>query len=99
MTTAPIRPAFSKWPQCDSKLRDAVARLTGEQLQLKPAPERWPIWATIGHAACQRVFWLCDFADEPGAHTTLPRSLDAGDPGRQRPGPGRPVGLSGTVAR
>ena len=24
----------------------------------------------MGHAACQRVFWLCDFAGEPGADTT-----------------------------
>jgi uncharacterized damage-inducible protein DinB len=24
----------------------------------------------VGHAACQRVFWLCDFAGEPGAETT-----------------------------
>ena len=28
------------------------------------------MWATIGHTACQRVFWLCDFAGEPGAETT-----------------------------
>ena len=34
------------------------------------SPERWPIWATVGHTACQRVFWLCDFAGEPGAETT-----------------------------
>ncbi len=24
----------------------------------------------MGHLACQRVFWLCDFAGEPGADTT-----------------------------
>ena len=24
----------------------------------------------MGHLACQRVFWLCDFAGEPGAETT-----------------------------
>ena len=28
------------------------------------------MWATIGHTACQRVFWLCDFAGEAGAETT-----------------------------
>ena len=28
------------------------------------------MWATLGHALCQRVFWLCDFAGEPGAATT-----------------------------
>ncbi len=44
--------------------------MTDEQLAIQPAPERWPIWATVGHTACQRVFWLCDFAGEPGAETT-----------------------------
>jgi hypothetical protein len=37
---------------------------------IKPSPERWPIWATVGRTACQRVFWLCDFAGEPGAEST-----------------------------
>ena len=44
--------------------------MTEEQLALRPSPDRWPLWATIGHTACQRVFWLCDFAGEPGAETT-----------------------------
>ena len=39
-------------------------------MAIRPASDRWPIWATVGHAACQRVFWLCDFAGEPGAETT-----------------------------
>ena len=71
-----IRPAYSSWPQYNQRLRDVVARLTDEQLALRPTPDRWPIWATIGHTACQRVFWLCDFAGEPGAETT--RFADAG---------------------
>ena len=70
MTNPIIRPAYSKWPWYNRQLRDVVAGLTDEQLALRPAPDRWPIWATIGHAACQRVFWLCDFAGEPGAATT-----------------------------
>jgi hypothetical protein len=69
-TRPSIRPAFSLWPEYNRKLRDAVATLTDEQLQLRPSPERWPIWATIGHLACQRVFGLCDFAGEPGADST-----------------------------
>ena len=47
-----------------------VAGLTDEQLAMTPSPDRWPMWATVGHLACQRVFWLCDFAGEPGAETT-----------------------------
>ena len=65
-----IRPAYSSWPKYNQRLRDGVAGLTDEQLALQPSPDRWPVWATIGHAACQRVFWLCDFAGEPGAETT-----------------------------
>jgi len=70
MSSPTIRPAFSKWPDYNRRLRDVVAGLSDEQLALTPGPERWPIWATIGHAACQRVFWLCDFAGEAGADTT-----------------------------
>lgn len=44
--------------------------MTDEQLAIRPSPERWPVWATVGHLACQRVFWLCDFAGEPGADAT-----------------------------
>jgi hypothetical protein len=71
MRDATIRPAFSSWPRIDGLLRDRVAELTPAQLALAPAgPDRWPLWATIGHLACQRVFWLCDVAGEPGADTT-----------------------------
>lgn len=70
MTRSTIRPAYSNWPRYNQALQEVVAGLTDELLALRPAPERWPIWATIGHAACQRVFWLCDFAGEPGADTT-----------------------------
>src|SRR6185437_9991433 len=65
-----IRPAYSNWPRYNQTLRDVVAGMTDAQLATTPGPDRWPLWATIGHAACQRVFWLCDFAGEPGAKTT-----------------------------
>jgi len=65
-----IRQAYSNWPLYNSRLRAAVATMSDEQLAIQPSPERWPLWATVGHAACQRVFWLCDFAGEPGAETT-----------------------------
>src|SRR5918995_4569264 len=76
MSNLTIRPAYSKWPQYNRRLRDVVVGMTDEQLAIRPSPDRWPIWATLGHAACQRVFWLCDFAGEPGAETT--RFTDAG---------------------
>ncbi len=65
-----IRPAYGTWPHYNRRLRDSVAALTDAQLARRPSPERWPLWATVGHLACQRVFWLCDFAGEPGAETT-----------------------------
>jgi hypothetical protein len=70
MSTLTIRPAYSKWPEYQRRLRDVVAAMTDEQLAMQPSPERWPLWATVGHLACQRVFWLCDFAGEPGAEST-----------------------------
>ena len=65
-----IRPAYSKWPEYNRRLRDIVASLTEEHLAIRPSPARWPVWATVGHTACQRVSWLCGFAGEPGAETT-----------------------------
>jgi uncharacterized damage-inducible protein DinB len=76
MNPVTIRAAYAMWPQHNRRLRDIVAAMTNEQLAIRPAPHRWPIWATVGHTACQRVFWLCDFAGEPGADTT--RFTDAG---------------------
>ena len=70
MTSPTIRPAYSKWPEYNRRWRDVVAGLTPDHLAIEPAVRRWPLWASVGHAACQRVFWLCDFAGEPGADTT-----------------------------
>ena len=70
MTTLTIRAAYPTWPHWNRRLRDAVAALTEEQLAIIPGPDRWPLWASIGHLACQRVFGLCDVAGAPGAETT-----------------------------
>jgi hypothetical protein len=61
------RAAFPSWPDQHRRLRDRVAALTEEQLAIRPSPDRWPLWASIGHLACQRVFGLCDVAGAPGA--------------------------------
>ena len=65
-----IRSAFAGWPTLNAAVRDAVAGLGDEELTRAARPGRWPLWAVIGHLACQRVFWLCDFAGEEGADTT-----------------------------
>lgn len=69
-TTSPLRATFATWPRLNASLRETVLRLTPAQLALQPSPSQWPLWATVGHLACQRVFWLCDFAGEPGKETT-----------------------------
>lgn len=70
MSVQIVRPAYSNWPKYNERLRDVVGAMTEQQLALSASSETWPIWAIVGHAACQRVFWLCDFAGEPGAGTT-----------------------------
>jgi uncharacterized damage-inducible protein DinB len=65
-----IRPVFSQWSLLNDRLTQALTPLSAEQLAHPAAPGRWPLWAVVGHMACQRVFWLCDFAGEPGAETT-----------------------------
>jgi uncharacterized damage-inducible protein DinB len=70
MSDSTIRRAFSVWPEYNERLRDVVAAMTDDQLAIRPAADRWPLWATLGHLACQRVFWLCDVAGQPGADAT-----------------------------
>jgi len=76
VSAANIRPAYSKWPAFNDHIREAVACLTAEQLAIQPSRERWPLWATVGHLACQRVSGLCGFAGEAGAESTpFPNAL------------------------
>jgi uncharacterized damage-inducible protein DinB len=70
MSDASIRPAYPSWPLYNRRMRDALAALTPGQLAFQPSADRWPIWASAGHLACQRVFWLCEFAGAPGAATS-----------------------------
>lgn len=70
MSEPTIRAVYSVWPTYNRVLTEVVGAMTPEQLAIRPAPERWPLWATIGHLACQRVFWLGDFAGVPGKEDT-----------------------------
>lgn len=65
-----IRPFYDRWPQYNRRLADVIARLTDQQLALRPSPEHWPVWAVIGHIAGTRVYWLCSVVGESGAETT-----------------------------
>jgi hypothetical protein len=70
MSTSTIRAAYSMWPQYDRRLREVIGAMTDEQLAIRPSPDLLPIWATVGHTASGRVYWLCDVVGEPGAETT-----------------------------
>ena len=62
-----IRAAFPSWPDENRRLRERVAAMTEDDLAAQPSPDRWPLWASIGHLACQRVWGLCDISGAPGA--------------------------------
>jgi uncharacterized damage-inducible protein DinB len=65
-----IRRFYDGWQQYNDRLVRVIRPMSMEQLQLRPAPDRWPIWATVGHTAAMRVYWLCAVFNEPGAETT-----------------------------
>ena len=70
MSNATLRFAYDMWPQYNRRLREVVAAMTDEQLAIRPSADGSPIWATVGHTAGVRVYWLCDVVGEPGAETT-----------------------------
>jgi uncharacterized damage-inducible protein DinB len=65
-----IRSFYDRWPQYNRRLTEIIAPMTEEQLAIRPSPERDPIWATVGHTAAARTYWLCSIAGEPGADET-----------------------------
>lgn len=70
MSSTSIRPAYDMWPQYARRLREVVAGMTDEQLAIRPSTGGSPIWATVGHIAGVRVYWLCDVVGEVGANET-----------------------------
>ena len=75
-----IRLFYDRWPQYNRRLTEIVGAMSDEQLAIRPAPGGSPIWATVGHTAGVRVYWLCDVFGEPGAEKTpfADRSTDVG---------------------
>jgi len=65
-----IRLFYDRWPQYNRRLTDIVGAMSDEQLAIRPAPDGSPIWATVGHTAGMRVYWLCVVVGEPGAEAT-----------------------------
>jgi uncharacterized damage-inducible protein DinB len=65
-----VRPFYDRWPQYNRRLTEVVGAMTAEQLAIRPASDGWPIWATVGHTAAMRVYWLCAVLGEPGFDRT-----------------------------
>jgi uncharacterized damage-inducible protein DinB len=65
-----IRAFYDRWPQYNRRLVEIVGGLGDEHLALRASPDHWPIWATVGHVAGVRVYWLCTILGEPGADAT-----------------------------
>jgi uncharacterized damage-inducible protein DinB len=65
-----IRSFYDKWPQYNRRMVEVIGAMSETQLALRPSPERWPIWATVGHTAGARVYWLCSVLGEPGLEST-----------------------------
>src|SRR6266550_2741655 len=61
---------YEGWQIYNERIVEVVSGLSAEALGVRPAPELWPIWATVGHTAGMRVYWLCSVFGEPGAETT-----------------------------
>lgn len=77
MSSDSIGPFYEGWATYNQRLTDVIRPMSMEQLQLRPAPDRWPIWATVAHTAGARVYWLCTVFGEPGAERTpFPRIAD-----------------------
>ncbi len=65
-----IRRFYDRWPQYNRRLTEIVGAMSDAQLAIRPSPDGSPIWATVGHTAGGRVYWLCGVVGEPGAETT-----------------------------
>lgn len=68
--SSPIRPLYDGWDVYNDRIVGVIREMSADQLAVRPAPDGWPIWATVGHTAGARVFWLCGVLGEPGAEST-----------------------------
>jgi len=50
---------YEDWQIYNERIVEVVRDLSAEELNVRPAPEHWPMWATVGHTAGARVYWLC----------------------------------------
>jgi len=61
---------YGDWPQYNARVVGSIRSLSREQLALRAAADKWPIWAIAAHTAGARVYWLCGVFKESGAENT-----------------------------
>jgi uncharacterized damage-inducible protein DinB len=61
---------YEPWAIYNQRMVEVVGAMTPDELAIRPAPDGWPVWATVAHTAGARVYWLCGVFGEPGAETT-----------------------------
>ncbi len=61
---------YQNWQIYNDRIVEVIHDLSADELQIRPAADQWPIWATVGHMAGMRVYWLCGVLGEPGVDTT-----------------------------
>ncbi len=50
---------YENWRGYNKRLQNCIAPLTDEQLQLQPAPGKWPLGQVVQHIISVRVGWFC----------------------------------------
>ena len=66
----PVGRYYDGWQIYNDRMIEVVGQLSAEDLAVRPSADGWPIWATVGHTAGARVYWLCGVFGEPGAEST-----------------------------
>ena len=77
MDRSSIRPFYADWAIYNRHIVDVVREMTPDQLAIEQGAGHWPLWATVGHMAGARVYWLCRVLGEPGADSTPWPDADA----------------------
>lgn len=78
---AALTPLYDGWADQQARLLNTLRPLTGEQMQLRPAPGEWAVWQLASNMAGGRLYWLCSMLGEDDRglsqmfkvdHTTVP---------------------------
>jgi uncharacterized damage-inducible protein DinB len=54
-----LKAFYDGWADQQKRLVDTLRPLSPEQMQLRPAPNEWPIWRLASNIAGGRLYWLC----------------------------------------